>query len=83
MRSLPAVYAWTVRRRIFRLYGELKLVEVEMERGAAGSADGLLARLDALDERASRLRVSRGQSPHAYTLRHHIRLVRERLEKGQ
>jgi TRAP-type uncharacterized transport system substrate-binding protein len=83
VRSLPALYAWTVRRRIFRLYGELKLVEVEMERRtAAESAEGLLARLDDLDERASRIRVSRGQAPHAYTLRHHIRLVRERLEKG-
>ena len=84
VRSLPALYAWNMRRRIFRLYGELKLVEIEMEeRKAAGAAvDGLLARLDDLDERVSHLRVSRGQVAHAYTLRHHIRLVRGRLEKG-
>jgi TRAP transporter TAXI family solute receptor len=83
VRSLPALYGWTVRRRIFRLYGELKVVEIELEaRTAAGSAEGLLARLDDLDERASRLRVSRGQAWLAYTLRHHIRLVRERLQKG-
>jgi TRAP transporter TAXI family solute receptor len=83
VRSLPALYAWNMRRRIFRLYGELKLVEVEMEARKAGeSADGLLARLDDLDERVSHLRVSRGQAAHAYTLRHHIRLVRARLEQG-
>ena len=83
VRSLPALWAWTVRRRIFRLYGELKLVEIEMEgRLAPGSAGGLLARLDDLDERASRLRVPRGHVARAYTLRHHIRLVRERLEKA-
>jgi TRAP-type uncharacterized transport system substrate-binding protein len=83
VRSAPALYAWTMRRRVFRLYGELKLVEIEMEgRAAAGSAEALLARLDDLDERASRLRVPRGHAALAYTLRHHIRLVRERLEKA-
>jgi TRAP-type uncharacterized transport system substrate-binding protein len=81
-RSAPALYSWTMRRRIFRLYGELKLVEVEMERRTADTGAGLLARLDDLDERAGRLRVSRGHSALVYTLRHHIRLVRERLEQG-
>jgi TRAP transporter TAXI family solute receptor len=79
-RSAPALYAWTVRRRIFRLYGELKLIEVEMEgKTAEAPAGALLARLDDLDKRVSRLRVPRGHASLAYTLRHHIRLVRERL----
>jgi TRAP-type uncharacterized transport system substrate-binding protein len=83
VRSAPALYAWTMRRRVFRLYGELKLVEIETEgRRAEVSTEALLARLDDLDERASRLRVPRGHAALAYTLRHHIRLVRERLEKG-
>jgi hypothetical protein len=82
VRSAPALYAWTMRRRVFRLYGELKLVEIGMERGSAGSAEGLLARLDDLDERASRLRVPRGHAALVYTLRHHIHLVRERVEKA-
>ncbi len=81
-KSLPAAYAWMNRRRVFRLYGELKLVELEMEEHAgATSTEALVARLDDLEERVSRLHVSRGQSPHAYTLRHHIRLIRERLQK--
>jgi TRAP transporter TAXI family solute receptor len=83
LKSLPALYAWSMRRRVFRLYGELKLVELEMEGGgAAASAQDLLARLNDLDERASRLHVSQGQAAHAYNLRHHIRLIRERLERG-
>jgi hypothetical protein len=81
-RALPAVYAWMMRRRVFRLYGELKLVELETEGRAAGaSTAALVARLDDLEERVSRLHVSRGQTPHAYTLRHHIRLIRDRLQK--
>jgi hypothetical protein len=82
LKSLPALYAWSMRRRVFRLYGELKLVELEMETGRAASARDLLVRLNDLDERASRLHVSQGQAAHAYNLRHHIRLIRERLERG-
>jgi TRAP-type uncharacterized transport system substrate-binding protein len=83
LRALPGLYGWTMRRRIFRLYGELKVVEIEVDAPrVAGSADDLLARLRDLEERAIHLRVSRGQVWLAYTLRHHIRLVRERLEKG-
>ena len=83
LRSLPALYAWAMRRRVFRLYGELKLLEIEAEeRGAAAApADDLLARLDDLDARASHLRVSRGHAWRVFTLQHHVRLVRERLQK--
>jgi TRAP transporter TAXI family solute receptor len=81
-KSLPAAYAWMNRRRVFRLYGQLKLIELETERQQAAPARAaLVARLDDLDERASRLHVSKGQSAHAYQLRHHIRIVRERLQK--
>jgi TRAP transporter TAXI family solute receptor len=84
MRSLPGLYRWSMRRRVYRLYGELKVIEIEVEERRAGdSVDDLLARLADLDERASHLRVSRGQVWLAYTLRHHLRLVRERLEKGE
>jgi len=83
LRSLPAAYAWMMRRRVFRLYGELKLIELETEgRTAGASTEALVARLDDLEDRVSRLHVSRGQAPHAYTLRHHIGLIRERLEKA-
>jgi TRAP-type uncharacterized transport system substrate-binding protein len=80
-KSLPAAYAWWNRRRVFRLYGELKVIEVGMEQGTGASTEALVAQLDDLEERVSRLHVSRGQSAHAYQLRHHIRLIRERLEK--
>ena len=77
VKSLPAAYAWMMRRRVFRLYGELKLVELELEdRAGATSTEALVARLDDLDERASRLHVSRGQSANVYQLRQHIRLIR-------
>ena len=36
LRTAPAAYAWHMRRRIFRFYGEVKLIEIELERGPAG-----------------------------------------------
>jgi TRAP-type uncharacterized transport system substrate-binding protein len=82
VRGLPAVYSWTVRRRIFRLYGELKLIELEMKGPQPEGAEaGFLARLDDLEERASRLRVPKIHAWLAYTLRHHIHFVRQLLQE--
>jgi hypothetical protein len=81
---LPALYSWAIRHRIFRLYGQLKLIEIEAERvGDEESSAGLLARLNDLDERVTHLRVTRPHAWLAYTLRHHIRLVREKLQQVQ
>jgi hypothetical protein len=32
MRILPSLYSWRIKRRIYRWYGELKLLELELER---------------------------------------------------
>ena len=42
----------------------------------------LIRRLDELEARVSRLRVPEEFAALVYGLRHHIRLVRERLEPG-
>ena len=82
LKLLPALYTWAIRRRIFRLYGQLKLIEIEAERtGDEGFSAGLLARLNDLDERVSHLRVNRPHAWLAYTLRHHINFVREKLRQ--
>ena len=31
LRGTPAVHGWSMRRRIFRLYGELKSIEIEFQ----------------------------------------------------
>ena len=78
----PQVYDWSIRRRITRLYGELKLIEVELEADAGTSANDLLARLDRLAERANQLRVPDDFAHFVYTLRDHIDSVRARLQRG-
>jgi TRAP-type uncharacterized transport system substrate-binding protein len=82
VRWLPSVYGWGMQRRIVRLYGDLKRVELAAEElPAAADAAGLLARLDELEARASHLRVLKSQLPTAYAFRRDVRLVRERLER--
>ena len=82
VRYMPEIYEWGMRRRIFRLYGELKLLEVQLvERSAGQSLGDLLSHLDQLEARVGQLRVPVTFMPMLYTLRHHINMDRERLKK--
>ncbi len=80
LRLAPAIYGWSMRHRIFSLYGELKVIDVESEiRGSAAIGD-LLARLEYLEERADRMRVPNAFAHFLYHLRNHINLTRTRLQ---
>jgi TRAP transporter TAXI family solute receptor len=79
-RVAPALYGWGMRRRIFRLYGELKFLERDLERSDSAEAAGdLVAQLDRLEERANHLQVPLAYTNLLYNLRRDIQLVRERL----
>jgi len=81
-RFLPAVYGWGMRRRIFRLYGELKFLDDELtRRGAGEDTDDLVAQLDGLETRASSLKTSVYYTNMLFALRRDIHLVRRRLER--
>ena len=80
LRLFPAVYGWQIQRQIFRLYGELRFLEHDLEtRGANQNLDELISRLDRIEEQAHRLRAQGIYSNMRYTLWMHITLVRERL----
>ncbi|HVN45590.1 MAG TPA: TAXI family TRAP transporter solute-binding subunit, partial [Steroidobacteraceae bacterium] len=81
LRTAPALYGWSMRRRIFRLYGELKYIEVELESLGTIPTTELLAQLHRLEERANRLQVPFAFAPFLYQLRNHIALVRARIEQ--
>ena len=79
LRTIPALYGWSMRRRIFRLYGQLKYIEVELEDGRGSATDHLLTQLQELEERADHLQVPFAFAHFLYHLRNHIALVRERI----
>ena len=80
-RLLPSAYGWNTRNGILRMYGELKLLETEMENGGTGKNQDLLPRLDKLEERANHLNLPAFYMQSLYTLKDHIQLVRQRIEK--
>jgi TRAP transporter TAXI family solute receptor len=84
MRFVPALYGWVMRRRIARLYGELRFLEDDITRsGAADERVPLIARLDQLEKQANQLRMPIAYESMMYLLRNHIGVVRSRLEAGQ
>jgi TRAP-type uncharacterized transport system substrate-binding protein len=82
LRFAPAAYGWAMRRRVFRLYGELKVLEDELvSRGAQEDVADLVAQLDRLEDRTSRFRLPVSFRPLLYALRLHMNLVRQRLQR--
>ena len=79
-RLLPAAYGWGMQYRIYRLYGELKVLEMEFDEGSGGPRPALDERLGQLERRADRMRVPLRFAPLLYNLKMHIGLVRERVQ---
>lgn len=77
-RLIPAVYRWSVRRRIYRWYGELSLIERAADRGR-GDRAAQLRRLGEIEERVNLLRIPASFAGEAYALRMHVQMVRARL----
>ncbi|MGE5131106.1 MAG: TAXI family TRAP transporter solute-binding subunit [Sphingomonadaceae bacterium] len=78
-RIVPPLYQFRVRRRIFRWYRQLRGVEAQVADASAPRAD-LIAELDRLDARASKITVPLSYADELYNLRSHIALVRARLQ---
>ncbi len=80
-RLLPALYGWSMRRRILRLYGELKLLEADLDMNSPAATAEALQQLDRLERRVSHMRVTTAFNQMLYTLKQHIGLVRERIAR--
>jgi TRAP transporter TAXI family solute receptor len=82
LRMLPAANDWRMRRRIHMLYGELKLLELELEEHGREQCAAELADLSRLEHRAAHLRMPSSYAHLLYTLRQDINLVRARLNRS-
>jgi len=81
-RFAPTVYDWLEKRRIYRLYSELKRLEDEMlSTPPSGIRNDFIERLDRLKDRASHLSVPTPFRPLVYSLRLHIDMVRQEAQK--
>jgi len=81
-RALPGIYRYVVERRIYGLYGQLKVLESELDAAVPGQAPPhLAAALDDLARRANSLSVPILYAQRLFILKSHIALTKEKLEK--
>jgi TRAP transporter TAXI family solute receptor len=74
---LPGVLRWRIRSRVYRWYGELKMLENDVAtRKGELPVEKWLADLDRIDEAVAHIRTPVGFASEAYTLREHVALVR-------
>lgn len=81
---VPPLYVWRIRSRVYRWYGQLRTVEQELE-AAPGEAreavcQGLLKRLDEIEEMVNQISIPLAFADGLYGLRSHINFVRQRVK---
>jgi TRAP transporter TAXI family solute receptor len=83
-RILPPLYAWQVRSRMNRWYGELKHLEHDLEEDRGEKPlSGYLERLDRIEENVNGLKVPLAFTNELYTLRQHVDFVREKIGRSR
>jgi len=79
-RVVPPLYAFRIRSRVFRWYGQLREIESRAEADPA-AAPALLQELDCLEEKVGKIVVPLSYTDELYSLRNHIHLVRKGLRR--
>jgi len=81
---VPPLYAWKVRSRIYRWYGQLRNAELAVEAASPAERSRVceeqMKRLDEIEERVNRLTIPLSFAEELYGLRSHINFVRKRLQ---
>jgi len=81
---IPPLYVWRIRSRIYRWYGQLRMVEQAIEDVAAGDrqsvAQDQLRHLDEIEEKVNRITIPLSYAEELYGLRSHIHFVRSRVQ---
>ena len=78
-RVAPATYAWLIKSRIYKLYGELRFLELQLRNAQQDEFPRIRKELDAIESKVNNMRLPVAFSSHLYELRSHIGLVRTRL----
>ena len=81
IRFLPAIYSYMIERRIYKLYGELMILEADLDRSSGPAPADLAPSLEDLARRANHLSVPLRFSQRLFILKSHIAQAREEVEK--
>lgn len=82
-RIIPPLYVWQVRSRVYRWYGQLRLVEQALEDVAEGQRHAVyreqLMRLNEIEDHVNHIAIPLSFADELYGLRSHIGFVRRRV----
>ena len=79
---LPRIYRWQMQRRIFRLYGELRLIErTLLQSKDPGERAQMLARFQELERQVLDLKMPQSFGEMSFNLKMHIRALSESAHK--
>ena len=79
-RLVPFLYSWRIRRRIFRYYGELKMIEHDArQKPGTKTREEWLEEIDRIERAAHRIPTPLAFANQVYTLRQHVHMVRKAL----
>jgi len=80
-RIVPPLYAFRVRSRVFRWYGQLRQIEQRLQSGEASRTE-LNEALNQLETRVNKVTVPLSYADEFYALRNYIEMVRARLQRS-
>ncbi len=79
---LPRLYRWQMQRRIYRLYGELRLIERMLHTSRdPGERAQMLARFQDLERHVLELKLPQSFSEMSFNLKMHIRALSQSVHK--
>lgn len=82
LRSIPPLYRWRMRARIFRWYRALLTLERKfMAEPDSANREALLSRLDEIEVAVNRMKIPASFADQFYSLRGHIDFVRSLVEE--
>ncbi|MBW1984957.1 MAG: ABC transporter substrate-binding protein [Deltaproteobacteria bacterium] len=80
---MPPIYRWRMRKRIYRWYSELAIVDPEMHKeDLTANLDEYLLMLDNLEKKVTNISVPPAYSEELYSLRLHIDMLRNKLYRA-
>jgi len=84
LRLIPRMRQWRIKSKIYRRYGELKFLEMQIHpKTSKDHLDEFLKRLDRIEEQVKNMKVPLEYTEHLYGLRGHIDFVRARIHSAQ
>jgi TRAP transporter TAXI family solute receptor len=75
-------YRWSIRRNIWKWYRAISVIESDYYQGK-GERNELLQRVRSLEARVARMQIPFSYASELYTLRQHIAMVRDMIERGE